>query len=706
MSRKRTLSFVGIIAIPLALLMSPVHAAGPLDGEWVGKSSEEAGDGDHCKGIFEIERAVVADGVLTLSAKNYGRSVEIKEKFENGEIDGWHGLTIKSVQHVEWDEQAKFKISADGNLLKGYFSVEHSGRGYASCGGNITLARKGSVEAEAMQTGSDTKIVALSRRLSQITNTRADEAEQLPTIARDGEWIAKVSADTSKCELVSALESVSVEQGRVHIAFLHGSKKTTIEGKVGTDGGLESWVRLRADASASLAGIAGNEHADVDTEFKFQATFKGDTATGYLYANVPVNHHSVICSLRLAFAHAASPEAEAMRSGRDLAAIRLERQIAALANRAPDNAAARAEAEKLEAQRKQQELQLAELREQQSQLAARQKAENERLARLRETEEARLAEARATEESRLAKLRSEQEQLAARQKAESDRLAKLRAAEEARIAELRQEAARQAEQLAALRNPAAASTAPKRDTLTASINFGKYHALVIGVNDYEDLPKLKTAVSDAEAVAEVLADKYNFKVTKLINPTRDDILDTLDDLRSTLKFRDNLLIYYAGHGWLDDKADRGYWLPANAKKNRRSRWVSNATITDTLKAIEAKHVMVVADSCYSGRLVRSAGIRIEGIDDPDFYKEMSRKKARVVITSGSLEPVEDGKGKHSPFAREFLKALNENDAVLDGSKLFNAIRRPVMVNTNQTPQYSDVRRAGHDGGEFLFVRRQ
>ena len=32
-------------------------------------------------------------------------------------------------------------------------------------------------------------------------------------------------------------------------------------------------------------------------------------------------------------------------------------------------------------------------------------------------------------------------------------------------------------------------------------DFGRYHALVIGINDYEHLPKLVTAVADAEAVA-------------------------------------------------------------------------------------------------------------------------------------------------------------------------------------------------------------
>ncbi len=85
---------------------------------------------------------------------------------------------------------------------------------------------------------------------------------------------------------------------------------------------------------------------------------------------------------------------------------------------------------------------------------------------------------------------------------------------------------------------------------------------------------------------------------------------------------------------------------------------------------------------------------------------MSRKKARVVLTSGGLEPVEDGNGStHSPFATALLAALEENKSVIDGTSLFNVIRRPVMVNANQTPQYSDLRRAGHDGGDFLFIKK-
>ena len=86
---------------------------------------------------------------------------------------------------------------------------------------------------------------------------------------------------------------------------------------------------------------------------------------------------------------------------------------------------------------------------------------------------------------------------------------------------------------------------------------------------------------------------------------------------------------------------------------------------------------------------------------------MASKWARVAITSGGLEPVADkGGGENSPFAKAFIDALNDNNAVMDGTTLFTKMRRPVMVAAQQTPQYSDVRGAGHDGGDFIFVRKK
>ena len=207
-------------------------------------------------------------------------------------------------------------------------------------------------------------------------------------------------------------------------------------------------------------------------------------------------------------------------------------------------------------------------------------------------------------------------------------------------------------------------------------------------------------------MSKILKEEYGFKVTTLIDPDRLDIIDAFDELKDALTDEDNLLIYYAGHGWLDQDTDRGYWLPVDAKPGRRSRWVSNATITDTLKGLSAKHVMVVADSCYSGTLTRAADVGSRK-RTKDYWKKMASKWARVAITSGGLEPVADkGGGKNSPFAKAFIDVLRDNGTIMDGMQLFNKMRRPVMVATEQTPQYADVRNAGHDGGDFLFVRKK
>ena len=280
--------------------------------------------------------------------------------------------------------------------------------------------------------------------------------------------------------------------------------------------------------------------------------------------------------------------------------------------------------------------------------------------------------------------------------------------EEARLAELKIQTKKREKNLAALSQPQ-----PTKNAIPSNINFGEYHALVIGINNYKNLPKLRTAVADAKAIGDVLKTRYGFSVTTLIDPTRAEIFEKLDVLRARLKFSDNLLIYYAGHGWLDKAGNEGYWQPANARNDQQAGWVSNASITTNLRAIKAKHVMVMADSCYSGKLVRGSKAPTRGIElasinaeASSYLQKMARRKTRVAMTSGNLEPVQDGDNKHSPFARAILQALNENERVIDGIRLFNAILQPVVANTDQTPQYAPIRNAGHSDGSFLFVRRK
>ena len=237
-------------------------------------------------------------------------------------------------------------------------------------------------------------------------------------------------------------------------------------------------------------------------------------------------------------------------------------------------------------------------------------------------------------------------------------------------------------------------------------NFGAYHAIVIGNNDYADLPNLKTAANDARSIASLLQSAYGFNVQLLINATRGDIIGSLAEVRGELGANDNLLVYFAGHGVLDSYAEEGYWLPVNAGQDNPANWISNDDITKMVKAIRAKHVMVVADSCFSGTLVRAAPVKIKTAEERDaWFERMHKKRSRTAMVSGGLEPVIDsGGGGNSVFAKAFLDALTENQTVIDGQGLFAAIRRPVALESDQTPEYSDIRRSGHDGGDFLFAR--
>jgi hypothetical protein len=239
----------------------------------------------------------------------------------------------------------------------------------------------------------------------------------------------------------------------------------------------------------------------------------------------------------------------------------------------------------------------------------------------------------------------------------------------------------------------------------AATEFGRYQALVVGNNEYKNLPKLQTAVSDAAAVAELLKLKYGFEVELILNATRNDILKAINRLRAELTEKDRLLIYYAGHGELDRQTQTGYWLPVDAEPEDDTNWIANESLTRHFKAMSARHVMVVADSCYSGALVRAANVAPKsGAERDEWVRRMAAKRSRTALVSGGLEPVADaGKNGHSVFANAFLDALRENREVIDGERLFQSIRTKVVLNADQTPQYSDMRRADHEGGDFLFA---
>jgi uncharacterized caspase-like protein len=187
----------------------------------------------------------------------------------------------------------------------------------------------------------------------------------------------------------------------------------------------------------------------------------------------------------------------------------------------------------------------------------------------------------------------------------------------------------------------------------------------------------------------------------------------LNKLRAKLTETDNLLIYYAGHGELDQVNMRGHWLPIDADADNTANWISTIAITDILNSMSVKHILVVSDSCYSGAMTRSSLARLEsgvsGKQRVDWLKAMLKTRSRTVLTSGGLKPVMDGGGgKHSVFAKAFIAALRNNNELLEGQALYREVSAGIVsiasgYGIDQVPEYAPIRYAGHESGEFFFV---
>jgi hypothetical protein len=261
--------------------------------------------------------------------------------------------------------------------------------------------------------------------------------------------------------------------------------------------------------------------------------------------------------------------------------------------------------------------------------------------------------------------------------------------------------------------PDAVARAPEEEVI-ATTGFGQYHALVIGNDHYRQWVPLNTAIADATAVSTLLKDRYGFQVTLLKDATRKDILKALNEFRKTLTERDQLLIYYAGHGFLEPSIDRGYWIPIEGDLQDNSEWIEFPAVTDLLQLIPAKQVLVVADSCFAGKLTRSAlgHVGPEAVDQSrqGLLRELGNRKIRTALTSGGAKPVlDDGGAGHSVFATAFLKVLTDNATALETERLYWAVRAHVVqtaerLKFEQVPTYAPIHMAGHEGlGDFVFV---
>ena len=251
--------------------------------------------------------------------------------------------------------------------------------------------------------------------------------------------------------------------------------------------------------------------------------------------------------------------------------------------------------------------------------------------------------------------------------------------------------------------------------LPKNVKLGKYYALVVGNNNYKYLPVLKNARNDARAVQKILNDEYNFETQLLLDVTKKTYYEAAKELLEKVGENDLVLFYYAGHGF-ETKND-SYWLPIETEQDIASyerQGVSSDVVSRWIKAMPAKHVFVITDSCYSGRGIEATGGVKWNVQDLElalpFYLN---NRSRTMLTSGGNRPVLDGDGEggeHSVFTKELIGLLEENRGVLTGEALYAYLLQRVKsraqgFNVNQSPKFGKIVKADHGSGQFVFLHR-
>jgi hypothetical protein len=225
------------------------------------------------------------------------------------------------------------------------------------------------------------------------------------------------------------------------------------------------------------------------------------------------------------------------------------------------------------------------------------------------------------------------------------------------------------------------------------------HLFVIGINQYSDHQSLNNCVTDVQDFKEILIDKYDFdasRVTEIYDDeaTSRNIQDALGAYVKTLTPETNLIIYFSGHGWYDEKTDRGFWVPHNATKDY-STFIPNEVILSLIQKIKAKHIFLISDCCFSWSILIK--------DLPKVISEYSDSPSRWALTSGKFvtwDSIE--KGTNSVFAESILKCLRDSTDNLRTGKLIEFVKNEIGSNPRQTPQGFALADSNNKGGEFIF----
>jgi Caspase domain/Bacterial SH3 domain len=187
--------------------------------------------------------------------------------------------------------------------------------------------------------------------------------------------------------------------------------------------------------------------------------------------------------------------------------------------------------------------------------------------------------------------------------------------------------------------------------MSAESFAAKRMALVIGINNYVEIPKLEKAAGDAEAIGQTLA-ALGYKVTTALNPDRRNFNFALAKFYADIEPGDTVVVHYSGHG-IQIENDN-YLLPADVPAPTdgnpellKSESIRLLTVIDTLAEKGAGASILIIDACRDNPFAKAGKRSIGG----------TRGLANVATAKGSFIMYSAGAGQAA------LDRLGEQDTV-------------------------------------------
>lgn len=271
-------------------------------------------------------------------------------------------------------------------------------------------------------------------------------------------------------------------------------------------------------------------------------------------------------------------------------------------------------------------------------------------------------------------------------------------------------------------------------------------AIIIGINNYIHIPKLKNAVNDAEKIAEVLRERYDYKVLSLINEDAtyeklQNLLSSLNNPQDKIKSinflhdeevkvtsEDRVLFYFAGHGFAEDAQDSddgkpaGYFMPQNAAEKDKNTWLSMEDVYDTFNQLECHHLLMILDCCFAGRISwigsgRSSSRSRKKVYKQNYNRFINERTQQIITSAAHDEKAQDAlrfgqraevkEHPHSPFAYLLLKVL-KGDSEEIKNKFIEAIHEDKVITVqeiytylqNKLQEYEHEQTPGHSKPKY------